>query len=522
MTRQPSISTPAEARALRIPVPAVASLLVGLSACAPELPEQRRAPGTAEENAGPSVRLEPAASLDAAPSVLRVQVRLDAARSGQVDLARILFLHGRVGPRHLLQIEEGEISKALSERVVPSIAWLDDAAPDETWVVVAPVVPLAPGEIYAVVGGDPLFSHHLQVAAEGTPPVLPRIWPPIDGGATLSFGVWCGDAPLSEGAGPAGLAPDGPQGELQRGAVDDIGARCLRFEATPGPTLTETDERRFVGPPIAGSDPPAASLDPRPFAIEADPAPPPLLECGTAEVRLGPGCAEVMDDRLLVRSAEVPLLWALAGEGLDTVVATGPGDPFVLSPLPSRTSIALTVATVDNAGHVERGAFASRTLAPMPHVIISEVLANPLGPEPAQEWVELYNDGEVLAELGGTVLADVGGEIALPPALLAPGAYALVVNETYAELDELDPAPPSGALLLRVAKLGNHGLSNAGEPLQLRKDGVILSRSPAAPAPKAGMSLARVHPRAPDRLSGSFLTSWPTPGRENIINEDVP
>ena len=38
----------------------------------------------------------------------------------------------------------------------------------------------------------------------------------------------------------------------------------------------------------------------------------------------------------------------------------------------------------------------------MPHVVINEVLANPVGGEPAQEWVELYNDGRAPAVLDPT------------------------------------------------------------------------------------------------------------------------
>ena len=61
------------------------------------------------------------------------------------------------------------------------------------------------------------------------------------------------------------------------------------------------------------------------------------------------------------------------------------------------------------------------TQAPMPHLVINEVLANPIGPEPHQEWVELYNDGAVAAELADFALCDIGGEAWLPEAVLEPG-----------------------------------------------------------------------------------------------------
>jgi len=69
------------------------------------------------------------------------------------------------------------------------------------------------------------------------------------------------------------------------------------------------------------------------------------------------------------------------------------------------------------------------TLAPAPpraHLVLNEVMANPGWPEPAQEWVELYNDGagDVVAR-GLRARKMLGGRVALPDAMLAPGAFAL-------------------------------------------------------------------------------------------------
>jgi hypothetical protein len=523
MTSRPVTRCSGGARSLCAVVPPVAPLLAVLCSGRPELPDRSREPVPEQLDGSAPIELEPAAPLDAAPPVLRIHLRLGAVATDQVDLSRITVVRGEVGPGHLRQIERGELSKALSKRVVPASLWLDETDTGEAWAIVAPTVPLAPGETYTVVGGTPPSPHEIRIAAaEESPPVLPRVWPPIDFGATLTAGVWCGEAPLPESAAAADLMPGGPHGELKRGAVDGIGARCLRFEAAPGAMPTELGERSFVGPPAAGGEPPVVSLDPRPFVLETEPAPAAAAACEPDEVQFGPGCAHVMDDRIRVRAAEAPLLWAIAGERLDEVVTTRAGEPFVLTPLPPLSAVALAVATVDNAGRVERHALSTTTLAPMPHVVINEVLANPLGSEPAQEWVELYNDSSVPASLDGYVLSDVGAETALPSASLAPGAYALIVNEAYADDDELDPPLPPEALLLRVPRLGNHGLSNSGEPLKLMDaGGAVLSRSPALPASRAGMSLSRVKPHAPDGLAVSFVSSWPTPARENIINKEM-
>jgi hypothetical protein len=147
-------------------------------------------------------------------------------------------------------------------------------------------------------------------------------------------------------------------------------------------------------------------------------------------------------------------------------------------------------------------------------------MANPLGAEPDQEWVELYNDGQVEAALGGAVIADVGGETVLPEVTLPPGRFAIVVNESFLEDDGLDVPPAADAIVVRVSRLGRGGLGNGGEPLRLLDTaGRVLSTMPALPKPKAGMSLARTAPAAPDGAGASFVLAAPTPGWSNEGDE---
>jgi hypothetical protein len=91
------------------------------------------------------------------------------------------------------------------------------------------------------------------------------------------------------------------------------------------------------------------------------------------------------------------------------------------------------------------------------------------------------------------------------------------VNESYLEKDDFDPPPAPGTLLLRVPKLGAGGLANSGEPLALLDgEGAEVSIFPSIPAKKAGKSVARRSPRAPDVLSSSFVLTEPTPGHPNV------
>jgi hypothetical protein len=293
----------------------------------------------------------------------------------------------------------------------------------------------------------------------------------------------------------------------------DSGQHCLRFEPAPDDSR---EGKGSVPPPTVPTLDPVVRLDPRPFLVDSDPL---LIEpavCTNDEAAFGPGCVRVMDDRLYGRSPEVPMLWAIQGEGIDAVFAVTAEEPFVIAPLPASTKLTLDVTTINNRGDALRTFFSATTLPPMAHVILNEVLANPLGSEPAQEWIELVNDGSVPAELAGYVVIDVGGKTLLPNGVLAPGGFALLVNEGFMEGDDYDPAPSPGTLILHVPKLGKDGLANSGEPLKLlRSDGMVVSHFPSDPKPKPGTSVARRTPSAPDERPASFVVAQPSPGRKN-------
>lgn len=500
----------------------VASALLFASACGPEIPSatcgDAHAPASIDAEGAIPLSIEPPSLIDQAPPILRARLSFPGVESA--DLARVFVIEGEVGPAHLRQIEKGSLSKALSERVVPSVAWLDEGA-SATSLLVAPLMALELGQTYAVALGDPPLAVHLHVAAEDSAPRLDRIWPPLDSAATLGFGVWCGADPLPPFTTATNLEPAGIFGSLRSGAIDGAGANCLRFEADPASnpaTMSAGLAGPLVGLPAVDLAGTVTRLDPRPFLIDAPPADVAPLACEPDEEPFGLGCARIEDDRLFGRAPDAPLLWTVHGAGLDAVFATGNGDPFILVGLPPETSVYLDVSNVDIAGTLLRNVVASTTLAPMAHIVINEVLANPLGPEPAQEWVELVNDGLVTADLSGYKLIDIGGVTELPKAELAPGGHAIIVSELFAEDDELDPIPAPNTLILRVPKLGKGGLSNSGEPLKLTDaSGRAVSRFPVGPRVKPGWSVARTKPSAPDGLASSFRPAEPTPGAQNEL-----
>lgn len=161
---------------------------------------------------------------------------------------------------------------------------------------------------------------------------------------------------------------------------------------------------------------------------------------------------------------------------------------------------------------------ATRTSQPLATVTISEVLADPLGPEPDQEYVELHNFGLEPQRLDDLSLTDKPAEPGTAIATqqpLAPGASLLLVplQRDYQRTD--DPQPPPGAPILPLGtKLLGSGLANGGEALFLRdKNGRRVAASPAIRAP-AGTCLKRRsegHPRW--GRSEDFHTGACDPGR---------
>ncbi len=114
---------------------------------------------------------------------------------------------------------------------------------------------------------------------------------------------------------------------------------------------------------------------------------------------------------------------------------------------------------------------------------ITEVLADPLGPEPRQEFVEVqalraatwsaeslwiadgrWEDLQPALEAPGALpLGDP-----LPPATAAAGEILLIVPEAFVADSDLDGAVLAGTQLLRVpGSLGGNGLLNAGEAVSI-------------------------------------------------------
>jgi hypothetical protein len=439
------------------------------------------------------VSFEPPGDANGVPCVVHVHV------SGVVEEpAAVGVFQGALSDYYLGRIKQGDIPAALQARQVPSVAW---QTPSE--LVVAPSQALALGEQYSVASTHGLLAE-FRVATISAP-ALTRLWPPT---GAPSHAVYCAAADGTLSSLPISLLlePGDTQVLAQAGVGvgSSFSSRCLWFDAP------SVDAGAIVVPPPSAA---GFALDPTPFTA-GSPTPTSPITCTESELAIGLGCAAIDDDRVVLRTPTDPLLWAAQTAGASDVEITSAGRSLVIRGLAPARSGAIVGAVYDLAGNGRAFDVIVSTLPAHEHLVLNEVLANPLGPEPDSEWVELVNDGEIPISLGNYQFQDSGGAIALPAQELGVGQYVVLVNQSFAS-DGSDVPPAPGALVIRVPKLGTSGLANSGEALALIDGaGSVVSRVPALAAP-AGKSIARRRPWALDDDPLAFSVGEPTPGLAN-------
>lgn len=473
-------------------------------ACRPELPEQQTR-GADEPSGSLSLRVEPDLPLDALPQAFRL--RVIPPEGIELSPDDVHLVTGSLGAPSLRALERGEPSSALEARLVELVAWRDGAE-----LVVAPTAWLASGERYTLALPTLGASLRLDVA-EAALPRIERVFPP-PAEASSSLLVYCGELELPELelALELELAPNAAPARLSRGTPGGRAGRCASLELQRSAELA-------LPPPAIELGGALWSFDPRPIEVDgASSGEVEALGCELGELRFGPGCAQIEDDRLRLRAPEQALFWAVSAGPLDAHFVTLTGATTTLRGLEAGTRSIVAVEWLDANGRWSSESVAVETSAPRAHFVLSEVYADAIGPEPQQEWVEIVNDGLAPGSLEGHLLFDVGGSTALPEAWLAPGEHVLVVEEGYEANGAWDLPPVVGTQLVRVPKLGKSGLSNQGEPLRLEDpEGRVLSRFPASPKPKPGVSVARRQASADDGDPASFARAdrGPTPGSSN-------
>lgn len=476
------------------------SMLLGVyvvSACGPPLPESGSDPATTA-----TVSFQPSTDSAHVFAVTHVHVRGSGSGSDPVFL-----FQGAVSGYYLGKLKLGEIPSTLAARQIPTASFREAGE-----LVVAPLQALDPGS-YSLVAASGLLTEFQVTSAL---PLLSRLWPPPETPGGLRYAVYCAPegSALPSVADPLLFAPRQLSVTFASG-IDEAGLfsdRCRHFssnsELTPG-ELT-------VPPPVYGG----WALGPALFAgasIESGA----VLSCGAAEVTFGPGCAQVADDRVVVRAPPSALLWVVNTERGAFAQVTVAGALLTVSGLEPDRDVRLWGDSYDLSGDKRSFDLVVHTEPARERLVLNEVLADALGPEPQSEWLELVNDGTLPVDLSTYSLQDSGGRVALPHTRLSAKEYALLVREDYVP-NSADEAPPPSARLIRLPSLGKSGLSNAGERLSL-VDATGLEQSVLPPLKGApGQSLARHTPSSADDDPQSFSFGVPTPGYANDRGKPVP
>lgn len=465
-------------------------------------------PDASVEDGGPVVETSPGAEVafepEATPSGVSPIARIHFTVPEEASPHGAILVSGTLSKTQLRDISRGTISKVVGERRVEALIWGDPSDPQT--VIAAPLTPLDVGETYTLALASPSSSTSF-VVAQAELPMLRRIWPlPKDAAASPGFAVFCGDEALPSLALVEMAAQPGDIAGVMRSGIGAEGLNvpsCLRWDASEPLAMAAAP---FVLPPtIELDDGRLVALDPSPLAgngMAPTLAPAP---CSARELPLVPGCIDVDDDRLVVRPSYWSALWAVQSGDASALQVALEGMRFLLRPLPPASTVSIRAAAVDAAGRVIEAEAEVTTPSPRAHLVITEVMAAPRGPEPAQEWIELFNDGQEAADLADFQLDVAGTAAPFPSVVLPKGAFALVVSEAYVLAEGSDVPPASGTFLVRIPKLGKRGLSNEGQVIALLDaEGAVVSRFPAVPKPQKGVSVVRVRPDALDELPSSF------------------
>jgi hypothetical protein len=164
-------------------------------------------------------------------------------------------------------------------------------------------------------------------------------------------------------------------------------------------------------------------------------------------------------------------------------------------------------------------------VAPVTGPVITEVLLDPAGPEPHQEFVEIINPGPWPVDLGGYRITDEDPAGSDDPSsmgdplpggvILELGEIALIVAEGF-ESEGPDPVPPPGAIIVRVdGSIAKSGLRNSGgEPVFLLDDaGLVISSYPNVMGTTGqGSSVHRLGVLVPGNDPANWAVGTPSPG----------
>ena len=463
---------------------------VGLLGCSgPELELPQAAENSERVDFGPDV------SAESVPLVFRARLR--AAPTGAVPW----LFRGELSDYYARAVREGELPSALSERAVPVRYWHDGS---DCWL--QPTEWLEPGKSYTLAATELGVVTPLQ-AREGEPRALQLFPPP--GRHKYRVSVLCELLGSSEDAWlMPSLEPGGVAVSTAPGMLGLPGEGCVTLNVDQPLTEAVVSPPRFAG----------SLLEPAPWLPLPEPETQPKMTCSAGKPFYG-ACLEVLDDRLRISAGTQDLLFALNEPQSSMLVLRAGTRGVLLRDLAPASEISLSGSVLSSFGEQQSFRESVTTRPAARHLVLNEVLANPLGPEPDAEWIELVNDSERPASLAGLWLEDSGASVALPDVELEAGEIVLLVGEAF-RASGLDVPLPESVRLVRLPSLGARGLSNSGEALLLVGREGVVSRFPLLATPHAGRSVARRNLDGADDDPAGFgehAGQGASPGAPNVL-----
>jgi hypothetical protein len=439
------------------------------------------------------------------PRAPELTVRLD----GAVSPARTPLFLVRGEPDDLLleDLADPPLRQETEHQLIAVELDLSDAA--DGLLRVRPVAALAAGERYALIWAAPPEPELIQLEvsrspsagaslAEAWPAAEQRNVPPNLSRALLRFDGFLGSAPNLR------VLETGPDREqpiqvtMQRcGELGLPEGHCV-WVVPEAPLAPNARYELAIDGPLQDASGAKLTLESVFFETAAAPdeRAPSLSQalCALDELSERGACLLLGEDRLDLRAtADEPVFVELLAPPVGAA-ALAFSEPFALALAGLSPEGCAFLRLTDLAGHRSEEAACYRLPDDLATLTIDEVRADPLGAEPAQEYVELLNFGAHPVDMTGFWLSDDAYAQGLPidaPQRVEPGQRVLLVGPEFDRSAMQDGALPAALTVVRLGR--SLSLANQGARLFLRDAaGRRVASSPALAPGREGQCIGRV------------------------------
>ncbi|HMA93857.1 MAG TPA: hypothetical protein VKP30_14300, partial [Polyangiaceae bacterium] len=316
-----------------------------------------------------TLSLDPEAPLENASPSVAVIVSWRVGSRGPSDP---ILIEGEIPTASLLRYADGETTEALAERIIPSRFETQSHA-----LILRSAQLLLVGQRYSVIAREGVLGNFV-VGADFGAGYMERLWPPRDSALATTQTLYCGNSAPTQDATIA-LFPGGVAAAVHPG-LDQSGVgfgSCVRI------VPAVSDGRALQPPPRTIGH----TLEPSLFRAGLGQNPLALSACSGGEISVGPGCLGVASGLAVGRGPASPTLWIVASELGWRTQQLREGGAFSFPVFNGGADLRVRVTIFDLSGRASESIVDVIGTPPAPRVIINEVMADPSGPEPAEEWV---------------------------------------------------------------------------------------------------------------------------------------